>query len=98
MLDGRSDYGGFLKYGIPAGGLFAGAEQLKTEEQYEKYGGTVGMAYDPCYHLACDTLDNIQGLGMKIFGDLSAAMGHIIQKLAFEKDLRGFLANQTNVL
>ncbi len=23
------------------------------------YGGTAGDQYDPCYHLACDTFDNI---------------------------------------
>jgi hypothetical protein len=23
------------------------------------YGGTAGEQYDPCYHLACDTFDNV---------------------------------------
>jgi len=30
---GRSDYGPFIAAGIPAGGLFSGAEGLKTPEQ-----------------------------------------------------------------
>jgi hypothetical protein len=54
-FDGRSDYGPFLREGIPAGGLFTGAEKLKTEDQAKKFGGTPGMYecvknnYDPFY-------------------------------------------------
>jgi Zn-dependent M28 family amino/carboxypeptidase len=58
-FDGRSDYGPFIAVGIPAGGLFTGAEGIKTTEQAAIYGGTAGDQYDPCYHLACDTSDNI---------------------------------------
>lgn len=58
-FDGRSDYGPFIAVGIPAGGLFTGAEGIKTEEQVGVYGGTAGDQYDPCYHLACDTFKNI---------------------------------------
>jgi hypothetical protein len=25
----------------------------------EKYGGYANTAYDPCYHLECDTVDNV---------------------------------------
>ncbi len=39
-FDGRSDYGPFIAIGIPAGGLFTGAEGIKTPEQAEVYGGT----------------------------------------------------------
>ncbi|HEX2029728.1 MAG TPA: M28 family metallopeptidase [Nitriliruptorales bacterium] len=55
----RSDYAAFFDVGIPFGGLFTGAEGIKTAEQQAIYGGTVGEQYDPCYHLACDTFDNI---------------------------------------
>jgi len=58
-FDGRSDYGPFIAQGIPAGGLFTGAEGIKTPEQQAKYGGTAGVAYDPCYHQACDTIANL---------------------------------------
>ena len=58
-FDGRSDYGPFIENGIPAGGLFTGAEGIKTPAQAALYGGTAGLAYDPCYHQACDTLANI---------------------------------------
>ncbi len=61
-FDGRSDYGPFIAVGIPAGGLFTGAEGIKTEEQVAIYGGTAGLAYDPCYHQACDTFGNVSEL------------------------------------
>jgi len=55
-FDGRSDYDAFVSAGIPAGGLFTGAEDLKTPEEAAVYGGVAGVAYDPCYHAACDSL------------------------------------------
>ena len=58
-FSGRSDYGPFIEAGIPAGGLFTGAEGIKTDEQAETYGGTAGEQYDPCYHLGCDDIDNL---------------------------------------
>ena len=59
-FDGRSDYGPFIApaVGIPAGGLFTGAEGIKTAAQAAVYGGTGGQPYDPCYHQACDTFAN----------------------------------------
>lgn len=56
---GRSDYGPFLDVGIPAGGLFTGAEVVKTAEEAVRYGGTAGEAYDANYHLVGDTIDNL---------------------------------------
>jgi Zn-dependent M28 family amino/carboxypeptidase len=56
---GRSDYGPFIFFGIPAGGLFTGAEGIKTPDEAAIWGGVAGEQYDPCYHLACDTFDNI---------------------------------------
>lgn len=38
-----SDYVGFLELGIPSSGIFTGA----------------GAPTDPCYHLACDTVSNV---------------------------------------
>jgi Zn-dependent M28 family amino/carboxypeptidase len=55
-FDGRSDYQSFFVKGIPAGGVFSGAEGEKTVAQAAKYGGVPGLAYDPCYHQECDTL------------------------------------------
>ena len=55
-FDGRSDYVGFTNLGIPAGGIFAGAEAPKTAAQEARYGGAAGEQLDPCYHAFCDTL------------------------------------------
>ncbi|HET6967297.1 MAG TPA: M28 family metallopeptidase [Ornithinibacter sp.] len=57
-FSGRSDYGPFIAVGIPSGGLFTGAEGIKTAEEAALWGGTAGQQYDPCYHLACDTFAN----------------------------------------
>ena len=58
-FSGRSDYQAFINVGIPAGGLFTGAEGIKTEEEAAIFGGDAGVAYDACYHLVCDTIDNV---------------------------------------
>jgi Zn-dependent M28 family amino/carboxypeptidase len=59
QFSGRSDYDAFIRVGIPAGGLFTGAEVVKTEEQASIWGGVAGESYDQCYHQACDTIDNV---------------------------------------
>ena len=61
-FDGRSDYVGFTNLGIPAGGIFAGAEAPKTPEQEAIYGGAAGEQLDPCYHDYCDRLSTILGM------------------------------------
>jgi Zn-dependent M28 family amino/carboxypeptidase len=71
-FSGRSDYGPFIAVGIPAGGLFTGAEGIKTPEEVEMWGGTAGDQYDPCYHLACDTFDNINLDALEINSDAVA--------------------------
>lgn len=71
-FDGRSDYGPFIAAGIPAGGTFTGAEGIKTAEQAAKYGGTAGVAYDSCYHAACDDITNISKPALELNGDIIA--------------------------
>ena len=58
-FSGRSDYGPFIAVGIPSGGLFTGAEGMKTAEEAAIWGGVAGEQYDQCYHQACDTFDNV---------------------------------------
>ncbi|GII84369.1 peptidase M28 [Sphaerisporangium siamense] len=58
-FDGRSDYGPFIRYGIASGGTFTGAEGVKSAAQAQMWGGTAGVAFDRCYHGACDTTSNI---------------------------------------
>jgi len=71
-FDGRSDYGPFIAVGIPAGGLFTGAEEIKTPEQVGIYGGTAGDQFDPCYHLACDTYANNSDVALDEMSDATA--------------------------
>jgi Zn-dependent M28 family amino/carboxypeptidase len=68
-FDGRSDYDAFTTAGIPAGGIFAGAEGIKTERQVQLYGGTAGVAFDKCYHQLCDNLTNINNQGLSEHSD-----------------------------
>ena len=71
-FDGRSDYDAFISVGIPAGGLFTGAEGVKTAEAAAIYGGTAGVAYDPCYHQACDTFVNLSNTALDQMSDAAA--------------------------
>ena len=71
-FSGRSDYEAFILNGIPSGGLFTGAEVPKTEEQAAIWGGTAGIPYDPCYHIACDTFDNVDLHALEVNADAIA--------------------------
>jgi Zn-dependent M28 family amino/carboxypeptidase len=71
-FDGRSDYGPFIAAGLPAGGLFTGAEGVKTAAEAEVWGGIAGTAYDPCYHQACDNYGNINLFALDVNSDAVA--------------------------
>jgi Zn-dependent M28 family amino/carboxypeptidase len=71
-FSGRSDYGPFIAAGIPSGGLFTGAEGVKTAEEASIWGGTAGISYDPCYHQACDTYANVNTLALDVNADAVA--------------------------
>ena len=91
-FSGRSDYGPFIAAGvdIPAGGLFTGAEGLKTAQQAAVYGGTAGAPYDACYHLVCDTLANISAKGLD---EMSDAVGHSVLTMARRDLVKNPLVN-----
>jgi Zn-dependent M28 family amino/carboxypeptidase len=71
-FSGRSDYGPFIAVGIPSGGLFTGAEGVKTAQEASIWGGTAGQQYDPCYHLVCDTYDNNNNHALAVNSDAVA--------------------------
>ncbi|WP_105031503.1 M28 family peptidase [Arthrobacter ruber] len=73
-FSGRSDYGPFIAQGIPAGGLFTGAEGIKTAEQATLFGGVAGAPYDACYHAACDDTNN---LSLEALDQMSDAVAHL---------------------
>jgi Zn-dependent M28 family amino/carboxypeptidase len=78
-FSGRSDYGPFIALNVPAGGLFTGAEGIKSEEEAALFGGTAGEAYDPCYHADCDDLGNVSRAALKAN---TAAIMHAVKKYA----------------
>jgi Zn-dependent M28 family amino/carboxypeptidase len=82
-FDGRSDYDAFTTAGIPAGGIFTGAEDHKTADEVPFWGGTVSAGlsgqYDPCYHLACDDISNIND---EVLGIMSDAVAHSVLTFA----------------
>lgn len=67
-FDGRSDYDGFTIAGIPAGGLFSGAEAKKSAEQAKLWGGAADEPFDPNYHKEGDTYDHLDRTALGING------------------------------
>lgn len=74
-FSGRSDYGPFIAVGIPSGGLFTGAEELASELDNQLFGSEVGVAFDPNYHEAGDTIDN---LDLTVFEQNIDAIAHAV--------------------
>eukprot|EP01087_Luapelamoeba_hula_P009580 TRINITY_DN2485_c0_g1_i1.p1 TRINITY_DN2485_c0_g1~~TRINITY_DN2485_c0_g1_i1.p1 ORF type:complete len:536 (-),score=91.35 TRINITY_DN2485_c0_g1_i1:65-1672(-) len=93
-FNGRSDYGPFIAAGVPAGGLAAGAEGIKSMGDREAFGGMANTPYDPCYHLVCDTIENVNQDAVLSF---TQAAGSILQQLAMKSDVRGFLGSDNKI-
>ncbi len=95
-LTGRSDYGPFLAEGIVAGGLFSGADNVKSQAQRDRYdqilgqgiGIVSGIITDPCYHRACDTVDNINQFA---YEKMVQAAAYALEFLGREDDLKTWL-------
>lgn len=93
-FDGRSDYGPFITAGIPAGGLFSGAEGIKSTSLARVYGGKAGHSFDPCYHKQCDDFTHTGGqeeyeLAIKSLDELAKAAAHgFITLVQTEESLR----------
>nr|WP_306326236.1 M28 family metallopeptidase [Streptomyces venezuelae] len=77
--DGRSDHAPFKNVGIPVGGLFTGADYVKTAAQAQKWGGTSGQSFDRCYHSSCDTTANINDTALDRNSD---AVAHAVWTLS----------------
>ena len=66
--NGRSDYDAFTAAGVPAGGLFSGAEDKMSAEQAEIWGGRADEPFDPNYHKSSDTIEHIDRTALQIHG------------------------------
>ena len=53
------DESAFIDAGIPVGGAENGDAERKTTGQAKAWGGQARERYDPCYHQACDRVDNV---------------------------------------
>ncbi|KAF1844681.1 Zn-dependent exopeptidase [Cucurbitaria berberidis CBS 394.84] len=91
-FDGRSDYGPFLDVGIPSGGTFTGAEEIKTEAEAAAFGGEAGVALDKCYHAACDNVANLDLDAFELHGKAIAAA-----VATYATSWEGFPARNTTV-
>jgi carboxypeptidase Q len=78
-FNGRSDYGAFLESGVPCGGLDAGADEIKTEEWVEMFGGTPGIILDPNYH---GPGDNVSNLNATCFEVMTKGIAHAVAEYA----------------
>lgn len=67
---GSSDNVSFDRFGIPTGGLFSGANEIKSAGQASTFGGTADAPEDPCFHLACD---RVAGIDRTLLRELARA-------------------------
>ena len=80
-FDGRSDYLGFLLTGVPSGGLFTGADGIKTAAEAAVFGGTAGLPHDPNYHSAADRVTNVDPAVLQV---AARAMAYVVTTLAMD--------------
>ncbi|NKZ14871.1 M20/M25/M40 family metallo-hydrolase [Mycolicibacterium septicum DSM 44393] len=71
-ISANTDYHPFLQAGVPIGGTTTGSSQRKTEVQARLWGGRAGAAFDPNYHTARDTIDNVDAHALGIMGSAIA--------------------------
>jgi Zn-dependent M28 family amino/carboxypeptidase len=83
-FDGRSDYQAFIDNGIPSGGLFTGADEVKTEAEEALYGGVAGSLLDPCYHQGCDSMSPV----------VDGADGAVYRELRRKNGLEGNISRE----
>lgn len=74
-----SDHYPLQQAGIPIGGLYSGSNEIKSAAQVGSFGGEANAALDACYHLACDTVTNID---RTLLGELARAAAWVLGQLA----------------
>ncbi len=72
---GATDHTAFYDAGIPVSDLHTGTDLPKTKEQAAIFGGKAGEPWDPCYHQACDTIDNVNFMVME---EMARAAAHAL--------------------
>jgi hypothetical protein len=85
-VQGRSDHGPFLQNGIPVGGLFTGADMVKTAAEVKRYGGVADVNEDRCYHRTCDDTGNIN---TEVLDEMADAIAGLLLQLTMRPDPLG---------
>ncbi len=83
-FSGRSDYSAFIANGVPASGLFTGADGKKTRGEVLLFGGQLGQVYDPNYHTPTDDLAHLNRQALDVMSD---AVAHVVLTLARSTEL-----------
>jgi Zn-dependent M28 family amino/carboxypeptidase len=78
-LGGSSDHASFADVGIPVGGLFTGADDLKSAASARRMGGSGNLPFDACYHKLCDTPANVD---YRMLGQMADAAAVVAVRLA----------------
>jgi len=78
-LGGSSDHASFADVGIPVGGLFTGADDLKSPASARRFGGSANLPFDACYHKVCDTPGNVD---VRMLGQMADAAAVVAVRLA----------------
>jgi len=60
--------------------------ERKSEAQAARFGGTAGQPLDPCYHQACDTVENVN---LEVLQEMTGALLHALE--ALERSADGFV-------
>ena len=76
--------------------MFSGADDTKTKEQRDRYdqilgqglGGIPEIIHDPCYHKACDSIQNINVQG---YEKMIQAAAYALEFLGKQENLEGWL-------
>lgn len=77
-LSSGSDHYFFAEEGVPIGGIFSGATEEVSAEQAEANDGEAGEPMDPCYHLLCDTAQNVDAEQAALYAQAAAAAAMLI--------------------
>jgi Zn-dependent M28 family amino/carboxypeptidase len=73
-LGGGSDHAAFAAAGIPVGGLFTGADSIKSAASARRFGGSANFPFDACYHKACDRVANVDVRMLEQMADAAAVV------------------------
>src|SRR4029450_10557020 len=74
-----NDHASFAGVGIPVGGLFTGADDIKSTTSARRFGGSANLPFDACYHKACDTVANVD---FRMLGQMADAAAVVAVRLA----------------